>query len=99
MPKSLRLQDTTGQSDDINLKEIPTGNQTSKNQYTTMDLFTRATNDCPLITLLADGPNKENIPISGAVPEIQNKVHLRQGDSSKGRETFLKIIIFKQGAF
>ena len=37
MLKSLRLQDTTGQSDDINLKEIPTGNQTSKNQYTAMD--------------------------------------------------------------
>ena len=42
---------------------------------------------------------KKNMPISGAVPEIQNKDHSRQGDSSRGRETFPIIIIFKQGAF
>ena len=30
MPESLRLQDTTGQSDDINLKEIPTEFQIKK---------------------------------------------------------------------
>ena len=50
---------------------------------------------------LADGPDKENMPIGGAVPVIQNKDHSRQGDSSKGRETYNNkiIIIFKQGAF
>ena len=99
MPESLRLRDKTGQSHDINLREIPAGNQTSKNQYTAIEKFTRAKDDTPLITFLADGPDKENMPISGAVPEIQNKDHSRQGDSSKGRETFPIIIIFKQGAF
>ena len=48
---------------------------------------------------MADSPDKENMPISGVVPEIKNKDHSRQGDSSKGKETFPIIIIFKQGAF
>ena len=47
----------------------------------------RAKDDCPLFTFLTDGPDKENVPISGAVPNLQNEDHLKKGESCKGGET------------
>ena len=49
----------------------------------------RARDDCLLFTFLTDGPDKENVPISGAVPKLQNKDHLKKGESCKGGETCL----------
>ena len=47
----------------------------------------RTRDDGPFLTFLTDGPDKENVPISGAVPNLEIEDQLKKGESCKGRET------------